>query len=290
MVAQHQSRVVLLHDVAGDIEHVDHRTVDGVHLGVELQAGHAVADVHERCGDVLLNDLLPVLQRRQQDDSRIGLQEHVALFLEVVVIGAVFLLGVEGLAALLQHLFDLLGNLLLELLHDLDGRLHTDGIPGLEGPQLMVVAPLHGVVDAHDGLADLRHAVGRVDEVVAQVFPRQLGGRVLAEKDSLNRGRDAVVRFLLCFGDGFVLRLGRSDILHRVVVQDQLRFLALGVLGLLVEPLLGLVPQPLELHHLVKEGQRNEKVAALVLGDRLVEVLHHVIARIETDQIEGPED
>ena len=41
-----------------------------------------------------------------------------------------------------------------------------------KGPSLLIVAPLHGVIDGHDVIADFTNPVGGIDEVFAQIFAR----------------------------------------------------------------------------------------------------------------------
>ncbi len=289
LVADDEAREVLLHDVAGQEKHVDDVLVDGVHLGVELEAGHPVAHVDEAGARVLADDLLALLEGRQDDDPGVLGELHVVLLREVVVVGAVLLLRVEGGEPALEHLLDLLGHLLAELLHDLDGLLDADGVPGLEGPELVVVAPLHGVVDLHDGVRDLGDAVGGVDEVVAEVLADELRRGVLAVEDHLDGLFDGRLG-LLGRADGLVLGLVGRHVLQGLDVDGELDLLALGVLGLLVEPSLGLVAQPLLLDHGLDEVGRDEEVAALVLGQGLVEVRHDVVGRVEAHEVDRPED
>jgi len=290
VVPHHQADEVFLDHFATLVDQLDDHIVQGVHLRMELQAGHAVADIHQRGAGISGDHHLALLQGGQEDDSGVLADLHVILRFKVVVVGPVFLLDVEGFDAFLQHLLDLLGDLLLHLLHDLDGFLHPYGIPGLEGTQGMVVSPLHGVVDGGDILADLRHPIGRIDEVVAEVFPDQFRGRVLAVEDRLDRGSHALVGFFLRRAHRFELGPAGGYVFHLFVVQHELGFLALGILRLLVEAALGLVAQPLELHHLVHEGQGQEGLPGLIVRHRLVEVLHDVVASIQADQVQGPED
>ncbi len=65
-------------------DHLDHPVIDGVHLGMEFQTGHAVADIDERCARVLSDDLVLFLQIGQEDDPWIRLQLHIILLLEVI--------------------------------------------------------------------------------------------------------------------------------------------------------------------------------------------------------------
>ncbi len=289
LVAHDETREVLLRDVAGQEQHGDDVLVDGVHLGVELEAGHAVAHVDEARAGVLADDLLALLEGRQDDDLGVLGELHVVLLREVVVVGAVFLLRVEGGEPALEHLLDLLGHLLAELLHGLHGLLDPDGVPGLEGPQRVVIAPLHGVVDLHDGVRDLGDAVGGVDEVVAEVLAGQFGRGVLAVEDHLHGLLHGGLG-LLRRADGLVLGLAGGHVVQGLHVDGQLEFLTLGVLGLLVETALGLVAEPLLLDHGLDEVGRDEEVAALVLRQGLVEVRHDVVGRVEAHEVDRPED
>jgi len=272
VIPDHHSREVLLHDVARFRDHLDHAVIHGVHLRMKLQAGDAVPDVDQRRAFVLLDELVLVLQIGQQDDPGIRFQLDIPLLLEVVVVEAVLLLVVEALAPLFQHLFDLLRHLQLQLFHHLDGLADADRIPGLEGTQLVVVTPLHRIVDADDVVADLGNAVCRIDEVVAEIFPGDLSGDVRTVEHHLERRGDPVIAFLLRGGDGLESRLAGRHILHRVVIEHELGFFALCVLGPLVEPLFGLVPEPFELHHLVHQFARSEDLPHLIVRYRGVKV------------------
>jgi hypothetical protein len=48
-----------------------------------------------------------------------------------------------------------------------------EGVPGLEGPELPVVAPAHGVIDGRDVVADLAHAPRRVRRAPGEHLPRE---------------------------------------------------------------------------------------------------------------------
>ncbi|OPY93124.1 MAG: hypothetical protein A4E73_00438 [Syntrophaceae bacterium PtaU1.Bin231] len=290
MVPDDHPDEVLLHDVAAREDHLDHLIVDGVHLRVEFQTGHAVADIDERCGGILLDQLLGTLEGGQDNDLRVRFDQDIALLLEIVAVQTVLFSLVERLKALLEHFVDLLRDLLLHLLHDLDGRAHPDGVPGLEGAEGVVVSPLHRVVDGDDAVADLGNAVRSVDEVVAEVFPRHLAGDVVREEHDLQGRCGALIGFLLRRTDGIEAGLRDGKVFHLRVIEVEFLAFALGVFRPLVEALLGLVSEPLELHHLVHEVDGHKIFSHLVVGDRLVEVLHDMVARIEADQVQRPED
>ena len=48
LVSDHHADTVCVDIIAGNGHEVDHVLVDGVHLGVELEAEYAVADIDER--------------------------------------------------------------------------------------------------------------------------------------------------------------------------------------------------------------------------------------------------
>jgi len=153
---------------------------------MEFQTGNPVADVDQAGAGVFLNDLAARLEIRQNDDARIFVNLGISLLLEIIVVLAVRLGGVEGFASLLQHFIHLLGDFQFHFFHDFDGFLDAHGIPGFKGSQLMVVAPLHGVVDGHDIVADFTDAVGRIDEVFAQILAGIFTGLVFRVEDRLH--------------------------------------------------------------------------------------------------------
>ena len=190
MIGDNHTLEIFFHDIAAGVNHLDHAVVDGIHLGMEFQTGHTVTDINQTGAGIFLNDLLLFFQRGQEDDLRIFLDLHIALGCKIIVVLTVVLLGVEGFATGFQHFFDLLGNFLLELLHDFDGFLHTHGIPGFEGTELLIVAPLHGVIDIHDVVADFGNPVGGIDEIVAEIFADEFGGRIIAVEKDFHLGAD----------------------------------------------------------------------------------------------------
>jgi hypothetical protein len=57
--------------------------------------------------------------------------------------------------------------------HPVDGGRKPEGVPGLEGPELPVVAPAHGVIDGRHVVADLAHAPRRVRQPPREHLPRE---------------------------------------------------------------------------------------------------------------------
>jgi hypothetical protein len=88
---------------------------------MEFQTDDPVADVDEGRARIPFDYLVLLFELGKQDDPGIRLQFHIILLVEIVEVSAVLFLYIEGFEAFLQHLLDLFGNLLLEILHHLDG-------------------------------------------------------------------------------------------------------------------------------------------------------------------------
>jgi hypothetical protein len=68
VVADDQGLELVLGHLDRPPQHLGDVVVDGVEFGVGLQAQHAVAEIHEACAQVLLDDVLLVgLEGRQRD-------------------------------------------------------------------------------------------------------------------------------------------------------------------------------------------------------------------------------
>ncbi len=114
------------------------------------------------------------LSERKEDYFGVVLNPDITFLVEIVVVISVRSFLVKRFGTRGQHVLDLLRDGLAHLFHHGHGFLQAHGIPGLERPEFVVVSPADGVIHAHDRVADLRHPVGGINEVVGEVFPDDL--------------------------------------------------------------------------------------------------------------------
>ena len=111
---------------------------------------------------------------------------------------------------------------------------HTNSIPNFKRASIPTIAPLHGIVDIDDIIANLRNSVGRIDQCTGKNFPEKFstlviaishgfdffthGLAILCQSESVKtyfflwtvfpcfeiKGKDPIIRFLIkscfCFG------------------------------------------------------------------------------------------
>ena len=255
---------------------------------MEFQADYAVSDINEAGAFIFFNNLVAAFEIGQQDDLGIFVNLGIALLFKVVVIFAVCFGCIERFTTFLQHFIDLLGNFQFQLLHDFDSFFDAHGIPHLEGTQLIIVAPFHGVIDGHDVIADFTNPVGRIDEGFAQIRAREITGLVICIEHMLNGVGN--IFHLFRGGNRVKLRLAGGNIFHRIDIQHQLNCLAAGILGFLVISLLGLVAQPFVCDHFLQERFGLERIPCFIVGNGIIEVFGDMVSHIETDEIHRSEN
>ena len=287
VVTDDQPDAVALGSVDGLRHHGDDVGIDRVHLGVELEAEDAVAEVENRRAAVALHLATGGADRVERQGARVGrdLREAAAL---------AELAGLAVLGGPIEpHAFTLRGDLLADParhgvaggLHLFRRRLDAQRVPGLERPALPAEAPAQRVVDVGHAVGDLAQAVGRVDQRFIQHNARQLGGTVICWPG--DHAPNLLVDVVDAAGraDGVEARLLLRPVLERLQIdlQDV-------VADLLVEALLGLGAQPLLGDQLLQDGGGREHVAPLVVGHRLVAVVGHVQQCVQADDVGGAED
>jgi len=143
----------------------DDVATERVHLGVELDAADAVAEVDERGARVLLDHSVGFLGDGDGPDSGGNFLRLVVGGGDVEILaatGGLGVVGVPGRPARAEQLLNVGGDRTAFLLHALDGLGDAAGVPKLERAHLPVEAGLHRLVDFDDGVGDFGDAVGGV--------------------------------------------------------------------------------------------------------------------------------
>ena len=276
LVADHHPAqvAVVLDEVDGFGEALHDLLPQRVRLRAELEEGDAVAEIEE-CGLGVLPERVALVALDDGEAELVGrarVGDVLALAWNPDVARAVLLL-VEPVRGHVGHPVGGLDVVLLQVVAD---AIDAEGVPDLERAHLPAEAPLDGAVHVGRAVGDLGDAAGAVAEEVE---------RGLAEERA-----DAVLVLVELRQPVFELAaLERADVdgglfgllvLHRPHV-DGLDDLAL----FLVEPGLRLRAEPSGLDKLVEHVGHAEGLAALVLGDRLVEVVGDVAERVEPDDV-----
>ena len=159
----------------------DNVGAEGVHLGVEFDAGDAIAEVDQGCAGIFLDHTVGFLGDSHRPDSGgnfhwfpvLGSQFPVTLSrgsFGVVLIPSLFSGG--------EEFFDVGGDGAAFLFHAGYGRFNAGGIPELEGAEFPVEAEVHGAVDFDDGVGDFGNAIGGVGPEIGKRGPEESGGLV----------------------------------------------------------------------------------------------------------------
>ncbi len=273
---------VLLDLVHAVRHHRDHVIVDRVHLGVDLEARDAIAEVDQRGPEGVLHDPSLLLQVRQQDRGLWAPHGLVATRAEIEVEAVNPFLLVKAALSLGQHALHDRWHLHAGSFHLLDARGDPDRVPGLERAHRPVEAPLHGVVDVDHIVRDLADALRRVNQRRGRGFPGDGRGAVLA----VEQISQPLAHVGHALGRLHRIEQGPRRGLegHGLVVQGK----GLAVF-LLVEPDLGLQAKPSVRDHLAHEFGQYEGVAFVVVGQGVVAVLRHVGERVQTHEVRGLE-
>ncbi len=148
----------------------DDAVVDAIGLRLEGEPKHAVAEVPSFGAAVLENRRFALAHVDHRGLAR------VLVDLDVLILGEApdLAVAVEAAGIRFEHLVDAGGELHAVGLHALGRLAEAEGIPGLEGSEFPVVAPLHGVIDRDHALGDLRNAARRVSERAGEHLPGEL--------------------------------------------------------------------------------------------------------------------
>ncbi|VTR68538.1 hypothetical protein DESC_710035 [Desulfosarcina cetonica] len=285
LVADYHSEAIGIHIVHGLGHEIDDFAIDGVHLGVKLQAEDIVAQIHQGRRRTGLDGFSIGLETGQGDDVGADLHRLVGTGRKVIIKGLAVFQLVEAFVAGRQHGLDLLGNAESAGFHLGHGGFHADGVPGLEGTHFEIESPAHGVVDFNNRIGDLGNAVGRVDQVAGQRLPGKLSALVLAIDNRLDFFRQGFGLFgrRQAGKVGFaVFGMGQGRRIDHLADFLPLR----GEVGF-VEADFGFLSQHLGRDHLADEFRGDEIGAGFVLGDQVIGVLGHMRHGVQADQIGG---
>jgi hypothetical protein len=174
-------------------------------------------------------------------------------------------------------------------LHLVDDLFDAEHVPGLERPEVPVVAPAQGVVDVDDGVRDLAETVRGVGQSVPHQPPRELAGAVVGEGHVLQALLDVV---------GLLGLLERRDVgpdLGTVVaglpVDDQLGLRTVVFFLHAIEAALGLglATERTGFDHLGDELRHLEDIALRIIGAAVVDRLDDVREDVDPHQVGGAE-
>ena len=280
LVADHEASevAVVLDLVDGLAQPLHHLLPERVRFAPELEERDAVAQVEEgslavlpeRAALVLLDDgEADFVGRKRVGDVR-ALAGHPHLALAV-------LLFVEALGG---HVANPLGDLDAFGFQVVADAVHAEGVPHLERAELPAKAPRDGAVKVGRAVGDLGNPAGAVAEEVERGLAEELPDAAVVFVEL----REPIFELAALERADVEPALGRVLVLHRPHV-DGLDRLAL----LLVKPGLRLRPEPVALDELVEDVRYLKGVAALVVGDGVVEVLCHMPERVEADHVGGAE-
>ena len=158
-----------------------------VHLGVELDAAHAVAQDRPA---TLPNFSLPrrLIFSLLQPTKRLArnLNRFVTRAGEIEIRAAGSRSRVVFVPALLsrgQQLLDIRATGRPSFFMRVDGGLNSGGIPQFKRPQLPVEAQAHGAVDFDHGVGNFRNAVGGISPQIRERRPEELLGFIFFRGD-----------------------------------------------------------------------------------------------------------
>ena len=153
--------------------------IQRIQLGMKFKAENAVIQVDQAGRFGSLDNLSFGLHSCQRNNVFADHPFFIAFRYKIIVKHrAVFRFVKRGVPGF-QHLLDFLRYLKSIFLHAFDSGCQTDGIPGFKRPHLQIEAPLHGIVDIHNGIGNFRNPVGRIDQIIGNCFPGKIGTLVL---------------------------------------------------------------------------------------------------------------
>ena len=268
--------------------HVHDIFIEGVHLGMEFEAGHAVTQVTDGRAHVLRDNLLLL-----QDDHALGSLESYILPSDRVIYGNFFavLVLVKRLHARFQHVTDPFGSRIARGFHLLHSIFYTQHIPRFERASLVHEAPAHRVIDRlygichfwNDGRCVLETLVSqRLDEM------RRLVIRFQQDLETVFQPFD-----IFCVPDRVKARLSRRNVFERIQIEGPEFLFAILATDFLIKTDFRFVTEPFALQH-----RRHQLTGCfgfeillpqLIMRNERREVASNVIPHIQPDQVDQAE-
>ena len=220
---------------------------------MELEAGDALAQIHEARARIAAHNLVRLVQSRKMNRlGRFGFG-HVTAFrdIEECAVGGAFF--IERTFASREKIASQGGHFAAFFLEPVRGFAHAERVPGFKRAQLPVVAPLHCVIHRDRVIGNFREPVGGVANHRAEMFPRENAGLISGGAKCANAFspiRDFAHRF-----QRSELRLLLRPILHGLVIQSENLAILVG-LDALVKALSFLLTPPAALDHVLDEINR----------------------------------
>ena len=279
LVADHEAGVAhVLHELVGVLHGAQLVFTEGVHLGVPFGQQHAVAEVDDAGSGAFLDDLGGVFFQVGEDEVRRFVLRGLAFG------GDGLVARVEGVPAGLFHGGQQRGQGAALGFQVGDDGLHAQGVHGLEGTLFPAEAPLEGVVDVLEAVADVAGHLGGVPEAVVHDAAQELAFLAFSGVQGFHAGGEGLALDGVHGGD---LDAALVLVLEGVEVQVQDLGLAVCALRFLVEAAAGLVAQHLLLFDQGAEGGREGEV--LVVGGGLTEVAGDVVDDVQAREVGGAE-
>ena len=249
---------------------------------MELDAGHAIAEIDQRCAGVFLDHAVGFLGDRNRPHAGGNLNRLPVAGCQLPVLATrdgFGLVRVPGPFPGNEQLLDISRDWSVFFLHASNRSFDASRIPELERSKFPVEAEAHGAVDFNDPIRNLGHAVGGVSPQIGESRPQECARLVafLGAAFKAEQRAQACARILDVFGhvERGELWLSPGMVLEDLPVESHaLVFLAFFTFHFLIEATLSFVAQPFALKHLSEEV-RQAQVAAFIVHIRS-HVANHV--------------
>ena len=123
---------------------------EGVHLGVELDAGNAVAKINQGCAGILLNHAVGFFCHRHRPNAPRDFNRFPvpsSQFPVGAAGGSLRVVFVPGLLTRREESLDIRGDGTAFFSHALNGSFNTSGVPQFKRTEFPVETKAHGAVD-----------------------------------------------------------------------------------------------------------------------------------------------
>ena len=160
MIRDHQPLEIVAYDVGRSNDHCNDIISHGIHLAVEFQASHPIADVDQAGTLVSGHHFFPILEGGQENDPRLDRNLLVILGSKIIGVKRTGFSLVKGLFSAFKHLLDPYRDLVAGLFHFGYRLAHPEGIPGFKGAHLPRKTPFHGIIYIYNVVSYFGNTVG----------------------------------------------------------------------------------------------------------------------------------